>query len=275
MSVLFALLIACRSPQPPAFSGGVQLQLAESRHGTVFVPVVVNGRPLRFIFDTGANISAVTPAVADALGLVADGTTLINGTIPAKLTTIDSIAVGSIQHAHVRAAIVELPEEKRIDERFDGVLGLDILSQHDVAIDFPHQRYIFYPANALAHSDELDGMIRIDFTKAHNGLMEFTAAFDERGSIPAYLDLGSQRTTTNSVTANWIEGGGKIDPERTARALNLGHARWEQFAIIVDDVPIFDHWIRADELALILGADLFADREVVLAYQDGALYVTR
>lgn len=253
----------------------MDVQLAESRHGTVFVPVVVNGRPLRFIFDTGASISAVTPEVADALGLVPDGTTLVNGTIPARLTMLKSLSVGSIVHRDVRAAIVELPEERRIDEHFDGVLGLDILSQHDIAIDFPGNRFVFYPANHLAHSDELDKMIRIDFKKSRLGLVELDVAFDERGPIPAYLDLGSQRTTTNSVTANWIEGGGDHDPRRTSRALNVGEARFEQFSIIVDDLPIFDHWIRADELAVILGADLFRDRSVVLAYQEGAFFVSR
>ena len=269
------LLVGCRSPQPPKFGGGVELQLAESRHGTVFVPVVVNGRPLRFIFDTGASISAVTPEVATALGLVPDGKTLVNGTIPARLTTLDTLSVGSIHHDHVRAAIVSLPEERRIDERFDGVLGLDILSQHDVAIDFPRNRFVFYPPNHLAHSDEVSGMIRVDFTKSPLGLVEFSVAFDERGPIPAYLDLGSQRTTTNSMTANFIEGGGDADPERSPRGLNLGEVRFREFSIIVEDLPIFDHWIRSDELAVILGADLFRDRSVVLAYQAGALFVSR
>jgi len=254
------------------FAGGVQLQLDQSRRGTLFVPVVVNGRQLRFIFDTGASITAVTPAVADALGLVPSGTILVNGTIPARLTMLETLSVASIQHDHVRAAIVALPEEKRIDERFDGVLGLDILSQHDIAIDFPRHRFVFYPPNHLARSDVLDDMIRVDFKKSRNGLVEVDIAFDERGPIPAYLDLGSQRTTTNSVTANWIEGGGE---ERAPRGLNLGNVRWEAFSIIVDDLPIFDQWIRADELAVILGADLFRDREVVLAYQDGALFVSR
>jgi hypothetical protein len=272
---LVLALVGCFRPRPPEFAGGVELQLAQSRHGTVFVPVVVNGRPLRFIFDTGASISAVTPEVADALQLASDGTTKVNGTIDARLTSFKTLAVGSIEYRDVRAAIIALPEEKRIDERFDGVLGLDILSHHDVAIDFPRHRVVFYPPNHLAHSDEVDGMIRVDFTKSRNGLVQFNVAFDERGPIPAFLDLGAQRTITNSVTANWIEGPGSGDPERAPRGLNLGDVRWEQFSIIVEDLPIFDHWIRADELAVILGADLFRDRSVVLAYQDNALFVSR
>jgi Aspartyl protease len=268
-------LVGCHSPRPAEFAGGVQVPLAQSRHGSVFVPVVINGRPLRFIFDTGASISAVTPEVAEALQLVPDGTTKVNGTISARLTRIATLSVGSIEHRGVRVAIVALPEEKRIDERFDGVLGLDILSQHDVAIDFPRQQFVFYPPNHLAHSDEVDDMIRVDFTKSRNGLVELSVAFDERGPIPAFLDLGAQRTITNAVTANWIEGPANGNPERAPRGLNVGKVRWEQFSIIVEDLPIFDHWIRADELAVILGADLFRERQVVLAYQDGALFVSR
>ncbi len=273
--LVLLVLVACRSPRPPVFSGGVESPLAQSRRGTVFVPVAVNGRPLRFIFDTGATISAVTPATAQALGLVPDGSTLVNGTIEAQLATLQSLSVGSIRHDHVRVAIVALPEERRIDEHFDGVLGLDILGQHDVAIDIPRHRFVFYPARYLAHSDAVSGMIRVPFTKGHYGLVELRVAFDERAGIPAYLDLGAQRTITNSVTANWIVGGGPVDPERTSRGLNVGEVRWNEFAVVVENLQIFEYWIRADDLAVILGADLFRDRALVLAYQDSALYVAR
>ncbi len=268
-------LVGCRSPRAPSFAGGVELPLAESWHGSVFVPVVVNGHPLRFVFDTGATITALTPATAEMLGLQGEGNIIVNGTIPAQLTRLASLSVGTIQHANVRAAIVDLPEEKRIDEQFDGVLGLDILSQHDVAIDIPKKKLVFYGPSELADSDMVDNMIRVDFEKSHNGLVEFTVNFDERGQIPAYLDLGAQRTFTNPVTANWIQGPGNGDPERAAHGLNLGEVRWDRFSVIVEDLPIFEHWIRSDELAVILGADLFRDRAVVLAYKAGALFVAR
>ena len=269
-------LVACRSPRPPVFAGGDPLPLAESGHGTLFVQVVVNGRPLRFIFDTGATISAVTPDTARALGLVPDGSTLVNGTIKALLATVRTLAVGTITHHHVRIAIVTLPEERRIDEHFDGVLGLDILAQHDVAIDIPKHRFVFYPPNYLAHGDAVSGMIRVPFSKGHYGLVELQAVFDERrGGIPAYLDLGAQRTITNSATANWIEGGGPVDPERSSRGLVVGDVRWSQFSIIVENLQIFEYWIRSSDLAVILGADLFQDRALVLAYQDGSLFVAR
>jgi hypothetical protein len=268
-------LMACRSPRPPEFSGGVPLQLAESGHGTIFVPVAVNGHPLRFVFDTGATISAVTPSTARALELVPDGTTLINGTIAAQLATLKTLSLGTLRHDRVRIAIVDLPEERRIDEHFDGVLGLDILSQHDVAVDLPQHRFVFYAPNQLAHGDAVDGMIRIPFTKGHYGLIELSVSFDERGAIPAFLDLGAQRTITNAVTANWIEGGGPLDPVRLSRGLTVGDVRWDQFSVVVEDLQIFEYWIRSDELAVILGADLFRDRALVLAYQDSALFVAR
>jgi hypothetical protein len=127
----------------------------------------------------------------------------------------------------------------------------------------------------VAYGDTVRGMIRVPFTKGHFGLIELEVAFDERGAIPAFLDLGAQQTFTNVVTANWIEGGGRIDPERSSRGLTIGHIRWDQFSVIVEDLQIFAYWIRADELAVILGADLFRDRALVLAYQDSALFVAR
>jgi hypothetical protein len=273
--VVLLVLLACRSPRPPEFSGGVPVQLAQSDHGTIFVPVVVNGQPLRFVFDTGATISAVTPSVARALELEPDGTARINGRIEAQLATLKTLSIGSLQHDHVRIAIVELPEERRIDEHFDGVLGLDILSQHDVAVDLPQHRFVFYPPNQLAHSDVVDEMIRVPFTKGHYGLIELKVAFDERSTIPAFLDLGAQRTIANAITANWIEGGGPLDPERQSRGLTVGGVRWDEFSVVVEDLQIFEYWIRDDDLAVILGADLFRERALVLAYQDSSVFVAR
>jgi hypothetical protein len=117
-------------------------------------------------------------------------------------------------------------------------------------------------------------MIRVPFTKGHYGLVELKVSFDERSGIPAFLDLGAQRTITNSITANWIEGGGTSDP-RSLRGLNLGEARWNEFAIVVDNLQIFEYWIRSDDLAVILGADLFQNRALVLAYQDSELFIAR
>ena len=272
--LLVLVLAACRAPRPPSFAGGVELPLTESWHGTVFVPVTINGTPLRFLLDTGATITAVTPATAQALGLVGESKMIVNGTIPAEQTHLRQLQIGSIEHQNVRAAIVDLPEERRIDEHFDGVLGLDILAQHDIAIDIPRKRLLFFPATELARSDAVDGMIRVDFDKSRNGLVQFKVDFDEHGSIPAFLDFGAQRTFTNPMTANWIQGGGR-GGVRTPHGLNLGDVRWEQFSVIVEDLPIFEHWIRTDELAVILGADLFHDRTVVLSYKDGALFVAR
>ena len=272
---LVALVAGCRAPKPPSFVGGVPLPLTQSGRGTVFVPVVANGHPLRFVLDTGATITAVTPATAELLGLHGEGNLLVNGTIPAQLTRIAALSVGTFQHANLRAAIVDLPEERRIDEHFDGVLGLDVLTQYDVAVDIPRKRLVFYAAGELTHSDIVEDMIRVDFQKSQSGLVEFKVDFDERGAVPAYLDLGAQRTFTNPATANWLVGPGNGAPERKPRGLNLGEVRWDQFSVVVEDLAIFAHWARYEDLAVIIGADLFVDRALVLAYKDSALFVAR
>lgn len=276
---MLVALGACRAPAPH-FPGGVDLELAQSSGGTLFVPVVVNGQPRKFVIDTGASITAVTPTTARELRLAATGDTmLINDETVALVANLRTLSVGTAHHSDVRVAIVALPAAKRIDERFDGILGLDILGQYDVVVDLQRHRLVLHPPGHVAQTDGAQHMSQVRFERVRNGLVQLTAMLDDNPPIPAILDLGSQHTVVNSAGARWLafNRSGYINGWRP-KSIRIGDFEayeLDGWFLPVSDLPMFAGWGYASTPAVLLGVDLFADRMLVLAYQSGTLFVSR
>jgi len=269
---------ACR-PAAPRFPGGIELPLVQSHGGTLFVPVMVNGQPRKFIIDTGASITAVTPTTARELRLAATGDTiLINDETIALVSTLRSLSVGAAHHTDVRVAIVALPAAKRIDERFDGILGLDFLGQYDVVVDLQRHKLNLHPPGHVAQTAGARQMSKVPFQRVRNGLVLLTAMLDDNPPIPAILDLGSQHTVVNSAGAHWLAFNrtGYINGWRP-KAIRIGEFEVfeiEGFFMPVSDLPMFAGWGYASSPAVLLGIDLFEDRTLVLSYQSSTLFVS-
>lgn len=109
-------------------------------HDRVTVPMV---------FDTGAFETIVFPELAEKLGLfdrdrpklqvVAGG---IGGTAPAIRTIVDSMRVGDFRSDFVPITIID-----RLSEAFEGIIGLDFISDYSVRID---------PKNKVVLFEEMD-----------------------------------------------------------------------------------------------------------------------
>lgn len=113
------------------------------------VQATLDGRKVVVLIDTGARVSVVSREAADlfALPLVENRFTLlsgINGTIQAPVARIGRLGLGS-----GAAHDLELPVAGRFGRPVDGlpVLGLfgaDFLSNYDVELDVPSQRFAMY-----------------------------------------------------------------------------------------------------------------------------------
>jgi aspartyl protease family protein len=101
-----------------------ELRIPVSDDGHFWVDAKVNGRPARFLVDSGATTTTISRAVADAAKVPLTGQVVAvstaNGMAPTRLATADKLEVG---------AIVRTDFPINISERDDlNVLGMNFLS---------------------------------------------------------------------------------------------------------------------------------------------------
>ena len=107
---------------------GGETRVPLARDGHYWIKAMVNGKPRRFLVDTGATLTAVSQDFAQASGIRPSPERMpvqlrtANGAISAQLATIDSFAFGNIVARDMDAVIVP---------GMDGmnVLGMNFLSR--------------------------------------------------------------------------------------------------------------------------------------------------
>lgn len=123
------------SPRPPRAeppAGSVRLRRA---WGNWFVDVVINDmQQATFLVDTGATACAITPALAEAVGLAPDADRApvlvrgVAGSTYGHVVTIPTVRVGDVEAENVRAIIMPL-------EGMQGILGNTFLARYATTVD--------------------------------------------------------------------------------------------------------------------------------------------
>ena len=124
-------------------AGAIPIEMIGPAGGAAVVDLQLNGRPARFVIDTGATMTCIDDDIVRALGLSASpdvtgqgagiGT---SGTV--MIVVIDSMRIGNTTIPNVQACVVDLaPLEgvSRVD--VDGLLGMNVLRPFRVTMDFP------------------------------------------------------------------------------------------------------------------------------------------
>ncbi|WP_066552218.1 retropepsin-like aspartic protease family protein [Croceicoccus bisphenolivorans] len=113
---------------PEQIVDGEETHIPLARDGHYWIEAEVNGHPTRFLVDTGASLTAISPETAQAAGIEANevlGTVRLetaNGSAPAQLTSIDTLETGTIAARDLRAVIA--PTMNGMN-----VLGMNFLSK--------------------------------------------------------------------------------------------------------------------------------------------------
>jgi len=121
-----------RTRRAEAPSDSVRLQ---RKAGNWFVDAIINDtQRATFLVDTGATTCAITPALADALGIQRDPESApvlihgVTGSTYASVVIIPSIRVGDVETQNVRAVIMPL-------RGMQGILGNTFLARYTTTID--------------------------------------------------------------------------------------------------------------------------------------------
>ena len=123
-------------------SGSSSLKIPLELDGNIILMrVSVNkSRPLKFIFDTGASISVVSPEIASELGLKSQGEVKGNatgGSITASLIEKVAFDVQGVEVSNQLIAAISFGATPCFP--FDGIIGFDFINQFVVELDYKNK----------------------------------------------------------------------------------------------------------------------------------------
>jgi hypothetical protein len=240
------------------------------RSGRILAEVHVNGRgPYRFIIDTGANRSAVSPRLVTDLGLLpsAAGVLQTHGvTGAASLPAVDVAELRAGDFAYDPGPLPVLAGLVLGDS--DGILGTEGLSGARVEVDFTSDRV------SITQSDgrrAARGYFVVP-VQSYRGLLLVKG---KAGRIPvrAIIDTGAERTLGNALLRDALVGKVGRDGQARSRvigatdvsydgtsfkvpALHIGSASLYNMPVTFGDMHVFDVWGLTSEPAVLVGMDV-------------------
>ena len=267
-------LAACVALISAPVAAEVPITIAPTGHATV--PVEGSFGVRQFVFDTGAEGSAVYANFADEAGLKAAGSEQLQGQTGAAdvpLVELTKLTLDGLTKAPLNAV--------KLDPRADGVplagiVGLDLFGERTVDFDLPRKRLALLPAGdrpiagmGLAAAPTTGNLLTIPVTI--------------RGvTSTAVIDTGARKTRINWKLGTLLG----LDPSKVAKCdiiqgatntaietgaasvsnVHLGARVLAEAPVLVADLPVFEAFGVADRPAIILGLDWLTETRMVIDF---------
>ena len=257
------------NPEEPLFAAPTSLD----RIGRILAPVMVNGQgPFRFVLDTGANYSTVSPRLLSALGLQS-GTEQpklvhgVTGTALVPTVLIDKLQAGSLVVERAYLPVVQ----SSINLQAHGILGVAGLQEARVFVDF--RRDSVEISRSRVPRGELSSYFVIEAARVEGGLLAVNATV--RGvRAKAVIDTGAEVTLGNIALRDAIRARHRRRPDpkltdvfgateqvtqgevEAASNIELGDVTINHVAVTYGDFHIFEAWNLKERPAMLIGMDV-------------------
>jgi len=280
--------------QAPADADTARLGSSADTAQRVTAPVMINEKgPFDFVVDTGANRTVISSELAAALSLPSGGRAQIHGIAgveSAGTALIARLDVGKVSSHRLRA-----PTLLRQRLGADGLMGVDVLKNRRVAIDFRRNTLTVSKAEdseVRVQQNVSDSRLREEATSEANVVVvqarfrfgQLIIIDADLGGVPvtAFLDSGSQNTVGNlklheqlksapagltaqvsmvelvSATGQRASGEFMSVPPLRMGGLSIGN-----LSAVFADLHIFKLWELNDRPAILVGIDVMRHFEAI------------
>ena len=272
MSRLAALLILFAAPTAAA----VPISIAPTGHA--MVPVSGPFGTRQFVFDTGAEGSAVYAGLAEEAGLETSGSETLQGqtgAVETPLVRIGTLALDGVSKGPIDAV--------RLDARADGVplagiVGLDLFGDRTIDFDLPRRSLALLAPGQRPAGLEGDGLAA---TPTTGGLLTIPVTIG-RAQAVAVIDTGARKTRINWALGRLlgfapealpkgevIQGATNSAVEAASarvRDVRLGRRALGEAPVLIADLPVFEAFGVAGRPAIILGLDWLEQTRLVIDF---------
>jgi predicted aspartyl protease len=271
--------IAAEAESPSDSAAGLS---QTDRLGRVVAPIYVNGEgPFRFIVDTGANRSAISPNLAQRLGLINAGVGEVHSIDGMSLAPM--VRVETLTYARLSLLGSTLPvlDSARVLAGEHGLLGVDGMQGRRLRMDFRRRCIEILPSRT---APRLQGWTTV------SGQLRFGNLVVIRGKIRnvnvnVLIDTGSDGSLGNLALRDALAAldyrQPVIDPNRAYTAgrplvfdravlipeLKLDDVEINHITAYVGDFHVFSLWGFDDEPTLLVGMDVIGQtRGIAIDY---------
>jgi len=264
----------------PLFAAPTRLD----RIGRVMTHVKVNGKgPFRFVIDTGASRSTLSPHLARALNLQhsVGRNVMLNGVTGAA--EVPTVAVESIEIGALRFEKQDLPVIfTSIMGNANGILGVAGFQDQRIDVDFKRDRVSVLESNGKRPHYS---MVTARATRNINGLMIVDVRVGRRIRAKAVIDTGAERSLGNLALQSAMNKGRKKREPVSAvvhgatpdiadgdvqeiREATIGDMTLTNLEVIFADFHVFKLWGLDQEPAMLIGMDMLGVLErLVIDYR--------
>lgn len=268
------------------------LEVLPSGHPVVEVRIG-DSAPRRFVIDTAASDTTILPRLrAEMPHLVAKAEaaplSTASGSTPIETSRIDGLRVDGRTFDGIE--VILLPPGPTDALGTDGILGADVIADFAVEMDMPGRSWRMAPT---ADAEMLKGLTAfVPFVLDDQRAPRLTVKLDGV-EVPAVLDTGAKGTIVNwaaaraigltpqtpgLIAASEIKGASNhATPSVKARlrSVGIGEAVVAAPEVRIADLAIFKVLgFAADQPAVILGIDMFADRRFVIDHPGLRLHIS-
>jgi predicted aspartyl protease len=256
------------------------------RIGRIWAPVYLNQQgPFRLVLDTGANRSAVTPTVAEALGVQARTTATAQVRGVTGITVAPMIRVSTMEIGDLLLQNVLLPVVPDVFGGAEGVLGNEGLRDKRIVIDFKRD---FISIKRSGRERPGEGFETLPITMSRDHLLAIDVLVG-RVRAKAIIDTGAPGSLGNAALLKALKRqvedqpsteivGVTLDVEYGSRVrmptIQMQNVKIRGAILTFSDVYIFKHWRMTSQPTIMLGMDVLGVLDqIIIDYRTRELHI--